>query len=220
VATTIDRISNGRLTLGLGAGWQVNEHRAYGIELFAGRERVDRFEEAIEIVRGLLSKSRTTFHGTHFTVVDAPCQPTPVQDPLPLMVGTGGPRMTKITARWADEWNVWGTPETAREKVAALDSACERVGRDPRSIRRSVQAMFFLVDDDATVEKLRKVAPADRSIIGSLTVIADAIDAYRDLGFDEVIVPDFTLGASHAERIDKYERLRTEVFSHFRPSTG
>ena len=80
--------------------------------------------------------------------------------------------MTKITARWADEWNVWGTPETAREKVAALDSACERVGRDPRSIRRSVQAMFFLVDDDATVEKLRKVAPADRSIIGSLTVIA------------------------------------------------
>ena len=220
VAATIDRISNGRLTLGLGAGWQVNEHRAYGIELFAGRERVDRFEEAIEIVRGLLSESRTTFHGTHFTVVDAPCQPTPVQDPLPLMVGTGGPRMTRITARWADEWNVWGTPETAREKVAALDSACERVGRDPRSIRRSVQAMFFLVDDDATVEKLRKVAPADRSVIGSLTVIADAIDAYRDLGFDEVIVPDFTLGASHAERIDKYERLRTEVFSHFRPPTG
>ncbi|MFM8946380.1 MAG: hypothetical protein ACKOJC_06685, partial [Actinomycetota bacterium] len=89
-------------------------------------------------------------------------------------------------------------------------------GRDPRSIGRAVQALFFLVDDDATVEKLRKVAPSDRSVIGSLEVITDTIVAYRDLGFDEVIVPDFTLGASHAERIDKFERLRTEVFTHFR----
>lgn len=216
VAATIDRISNGRLTLGLGAGWQVNEHRAYGIDLFAGPERVDRFEEAIQIVRSLLTESRTTFEGEHFTIVDAPCQPTPVQSPLPLMVGTGGPRMTRITARWADEWNVWGTPETAREKVGALDSACARVRRDPRSIRRSVQAMFFLVDDQETIDKLRRIAPADRSVIGSVEVIADSIGAYRDLSFDEVIVPDFTLGATHAERIDKYERLRTEVFNHYR----
>jgi alkanesulfonate monooxygenase SsuD/methylene tetrahydromethanopterin reductase-like flavin-dependent oxidoreductase (luciferase family) len=90
------------------------------------------------------------------------------------------------------------------------------VGRDPRSIRRSVQAMFFVVDDRSTVEKLRKVAPADRSVIGDSEHIAQTIGEYESMGFDEVIVPDFTLGATHTERIDKYERLRAEVFSRFR----
>jgi alkanesulfonate monooxygenase SsuD/methylene tetrahydromethanopterin reductase-like flavin-dependent oxidoreductase (luciferase family) len=216
VAASIDRISEGRLTLGIGAGWQINEHRAYGIELFDGPERVDRFEEAIEIIRMLLTQDRTTFVGRHFSITDAPCQPRPVQTPLPLMVGTGGPRMTRITARFADEWNVWGTPSTAADKVRALDEGCARVGRDPRSIRRSVQAMFFVVDDRSTVEKLRKVAPADRSVIGDSEHIAQTIGEYESMGFDEVIVPDFTLGATHTERIDKYERLRAEVFSRFR----
>ena len=216
VAATVDRISEGRLTLGIGAGWQVNEHRAYGIELFGGPERVDRFEEAIEIIRMLLTQDRTTFAGRHFSISDAPCQPRPVQTPLPLMVGTGGPRMTRITARFADEWNVWGTPRTAADKVQALNDGCAKEGRDPGSIRRSVQAMFFVVDDQSTVDKLRKIAPADRSVIGNSEHIAETISEYESMGFDEVIVPDFTLGATHAERIEKYERLRTEVFSRFR----
>jgi alkanesulfonate monooxygenase SsuD/methylene tetrahydromethanopterin reductase-like flavin-dependent oxidoreductase (luciferase family) len=216
VAATVDRISDGRLTLGIGAGWQVNEHRVYGIELFEGPERVDRFEEAIQIVRSLLSQSRTSFDGNHFRVLDAPCQPSPVQNPLPIMVGTGGPRMTRITARFADEWNVWGTPETAATKVAALDSACASVGRDPHSIRRSVQAMFFLIEDESTIDKLRRLAPSDRSLIGGIPTMVESIEAYASLGFDEVIVPDFTLGATHEERVTKYEILRNEVFSRFR----
>ena len=99
IAATIDQISNGRLTLGIGAGWQVNEHLAYGVDLLEGTERVDRFEEAIQIVTSMLRNNRTTFRGQHFSITDAPCQPRPIQTPLPIMVGTGGPRMSKITAR-------------------------------------------------------------------------------------------------------------------------
>lgn len=215
-AATLDNVSNGRLVLGIGAGWQVNEHRAYGIDLFDGPDRVRRFDEAIRIVKGMLTHERTTFEGRHFRVVDAPCRPRPVQQPLPVMVGTGGPRMTAITAEHADEWNTWGDPTTAGQRVKVLDAACERIGRDPSSIRRSVQAMFFVVDDPRRADEIRRSAPADRSIIGSIDTVIEAIDDYRRIGFDEIIVPDFTLGADAERRLATYERFDTEVLTNFR----
>jgi alkanesulfonate monooxygenase SsuD/methylene tetrahydromethanopterin reductase-like flavin-dependent oxidoreductase (luciferase family) len=107
-AATIDRLSGGRMVLGLGAGWQINEHHAYGIALEPPGKRVSRFEEAIGIVRSLLTEDATTFHGEFYDFTDAPCDPKPVQSPLPLLVGTRGPRMQRIAARHASEWNVWG----------------------------------------------------------------------------------------------------------------
>ena len=112
-AATIDHISDGRLVLGIGAGWQINEHHAYGIELEPPATRVDRFEEAIQIVRSLFTNERTTFDGAHYTIPDAPMDPKPVQSPLPILVGTASPRMLRITATHADEWNTWGAPELA-----------------------------------------------------------------------------------------------------------
>lgn len=215
-AATIDRITDGRLTLGLGAGWQVNEHRAYGIPLLDNKDRVDRFEEAFRIVRSLLTSDRTTFHGSHFTFDDAPCRPRPVQDPLPIMVGTGGPRMSRLTVELADEWNTWGTPTVAGEKTAVIDRACEAAGRDPRSLRRSVQALFFLVDDESTAHRILESAPADRTVAGGPDVIADAISRYVALGFDEIIFPDFTLGADAETRRANYERLSRDVLNRFR----
>ena len=214
-AATIDRISEGRLTLGLGAGWQVNEHRAYGIPLLDNRSRVDRFEEAISVVRSLLTEDRTTFHGEHFEIVDAPCRPQPVQKPLPLMVGTGGPRMSRITVVSADEWNTWGNPEVAATKAAVIDQACERHGRDPRSLHRSVQALFFPTSDPSSAEAIRAAAPSDRTIAGSLAEIVDAVGRFVEAGFDEIIVPDFTLGADAHARRDSYETFRTDVLPHF-----
>lgn len=215
-AATIDQISNGRFVLGMGAGWQVNEHNAFGIELFDAKARVDRFAEAIEIVVSMLSQERTTFDGSHFTITNAPCEPKPVQKPLPILVGTGGPRMLRLTARFAQEWNTWGTPEVAGSVLANLRTACEKELRDFSTVRKSVQPLFFIVNDDATAEKLRGVVPADRSVVGTSSQLVDAVGQYKELGFDEICVPDFTMGQSASERSDNYEKFWTEVAVNFR----
>jgi alkanesulfonate monooxygenase SsuD/methylene tetrahydromethanopterin reductase-like flavin-dependent oxidoreductase (luciferase family) len=115
-AATIDQLSGGRFVLGLGAGWQINEHAAYGIDLEAPGARVSRFEESIQIVRSLLDNDTTTFDGDFYRFTDAPCEPRPVQDKLPILVGTGSPRMLRITCRHAQEWNTWGAPTLAGER--------------------------------------------------------------------------------------------------------
>ena len=214
-AASIDQISSGRLILGIGAGWQVNEHRAYGVDMLGPADRVDRFEEAIQVVSRLLNTDRTTFRGRHFTIDDAPCEPKPTQSPLPILVGTGGPRMTAITARHAHEWNTWGTPETAAERIAVLRRACESIGRDPATLRCSVQGMFFVTDDADKAERLARSAPADRAVIGSLERIAERIEGYVEAGFDEVIIPDFTLGSTPEARRIMYDRFAREVLPHF-----
>ena len=215
-AATIDQISNGRFVLGMGAGWQVNEHKAFGIELFDAKARVDRFAEAIEIVVSMLSQERTTFAGTHFTITNAPCEPKPEQKPLPILVGTGGPRMLRLTARFAQEWNTWGTPEVAGGVLANLRIACEKESRDFSTVRKSVQPLFFIVNDDAAADKLKAVVPGDRSVVGTTSQLVDAVGQYKDLGFDEICVPDFTLGQNATERSENYEKFWKEVAVHFR----
>jgi alkanesulfonate monooxygenase SsuD/methylene tetrahydromethanopterin reductase-like flavin-dependent oxidoreductase (luciferase family) len=214
-AATIDQLSHGRFVLGIGAGWQVNEHRAYGIDLPDAGPRVDRFEEAIRIVRSLLTEPRTTVEGRHYRIVDAPCQPAPVQQPLPILVGTGSPRMSRITARHADEWNTWGDPPTARARARVFDAGCEAVGRDPGSVWRSVQAMILFADSDEHAATLRERAPAERSIVGSPAQIVDILGEYVEMGFDEFIVPDFTFGRDPAARRAGFERFLAEVAPAF-----
>lgn len=214
-AASLDLISNGRFVLGLGAGWQVNEHKAYGIDLRTPKDRVDRFAEAIAAVRSLLDKERTTIEGAHFHIADAPCNPKPVQRPLPILVGTGGPRMLRLTARHAQEWNTWGAPATVAAKSKQLDEACEKVGRDPSTIHRTAQPMLFFVDDEAKAEAMRAKTPADRAIVGNSAYITDQVGAYIEAGLDELIIPDFTFGPNLASRLENFDRFRTEVASHF-----
>jgi len=212
-AVTIDHLSHGRFVLGLGAGWQINEHVAYGIDLGTARERVDRFSEAIQIVRSLLDTARTTFHGEVYTITDAPCEPSPVQEHLPILVGTGGNRMLKITARHADEWNTWGHPEVAIERLGALHAACDAVGRPRTEIRTSVQVVLYLGDDErATAVMNGPLAP--RAVTGSAQHLIDTLGAYAEAGFDDFIVPDWVLGRDAAERRDGLDRLWHEVLSH------
>jgi probable F420-dependent oxidoreductase len=215
-AATIDRISNGRFVLGMGAGWQINEHNAFGIELFNAKDRVDRFAEAIEITARMLSEERVTFTGKHFNITNAPCEPKPVQSPLPILVGTGGPRMLRLTARFAQEWNTWGPPAGAGVVIQKLNEACEKEQRDPATIHKSVQALFFVTPTEAAADSLRDKVPAERSIVGTTAQIVDAIGEYKNQGFDEVIVPDFTLGGSAEQRLEAYNTIWNEVASHFR----
>ncbi len=210
-AATIDHISHGRFVLGLGAGWQVNEHRAYGIELAPPKQRVDRFEEAITIVRSLLDEPRTTFSGEYYEFDDAPCEPKPTREKLPILVGTGSPRMLRITARIADEWNTWGDLAMAKERTERFLRACDTVGRDPDTVHRSVQALTFLTDDAERAAKLRENALPERTLVGSAAELVDAMHQYAEMGFDEFIVPDFTMGRDAEERRDGFERFATEV---------
>ncbi len=201
-AAAIDQLSAGRLVLGIGAGWQINEHHAYGIELEPPGKRVSRFEEAITIVGSLLAEDSTTFHGEFYDITDAPCDPKPVQSPLPLLVGTKGPRMLRITARHASEWNTWQAPDLA-DRCRGLREACEQTGRDPATVWTSVNA---LIDLDGSGP------PSGRTLAGSPQQLIDQLGQFTDLGFDEFILPDWNLGATVGERADKLARLKTEVF--------
>jgi probable F420-dependent oxidoreductase len=204
-AATVDRLSGGRLVLGLGAGWQVNEHHAYGIELEPPGKRVSRFEEAIQIVRSLLSEELTTFHGSCYDITAAPCDPKPVQSPLPLLVGTRSPRMLRITARHADQWNTWGTPDQAGERRAALLRACDEVGRDPGTLWTSANSLVSLGGGAPP--------PGRAGLFGSAGQLADQIGRYAELGFDEFILPDWNLGEDRSQRAASVARIKDEVLN-------
>ena len=210
-AATIDHVSNGRMVLGIGAGWQINEHEAYGIELQEPGPRVTRFDEAIQIIRSLLSEERTDFHGQFYDVTDAPADPKPVQSPLPILVGTGSPRMLRITARHADEWNTWGGPEMAGGALEKLLTACEEVGRDPATMWKSAQALVFVSDNAEFAANITGSDIGPRSIVGSTDELVDQLGRYAELGFDEFIVPDFTLGGTADERFANYRLIRSDV---------
>jgi alkanesulfonate monooxygenase SsuD/methylene tetrahydromethanopterin reductase-like flavin-dependent oxidoreductase (luciferase family) len=203
-AATIDQLSGGRMVLGLGAGWQINEHHVYGIELEPPGKRVSRFSEAITVIRSLLAEEATTFHGEFYDFIDAPADPKPVQSPLPILVGTKGSRMMRITARHASEWNSWATPDLV-DKVQRLAEACEQTGRDPATMSTSVNAFIELGAREPT---------RSRSIAGSPQQVLDQLGQLAEHGFDEFILPDWNLGSSLAECLDNLARIKTEVFDH------
>ena len=216
IASAVDQISHGRLTLGVGAGWQENEHAVYGIPLGTVRERMDRFEEAVQILRSLLDQPRTTFSGQYFQLQDAPNQPAPVQSKLPLLVGGAGERRTlRIAAKYADEWNSWTTPELLAHKVSVLREHCEQVGRDPGEIHVSTQALLYLSTDQEWLAAKRQAEPGPPVIVGTPAEVADIVARYREAGADELIIPDFTLG-SKARKKDTCDLFMVEVASAFR----
>lgn len=213
-AAAADVISGGRVILGLGAGWQQNEHDKYGIELYSVGERLDRFAEACAIVRSLATQERTTFHGDHYQLTDAPMEPKPV-GPFPLLVGGGGEKRTlRIAAEHAQEWNVWSTPEIFAHKSGVLDGHCHDLGRDPSEIHRSTQALLFLSDDQAFLDRMRGMDMPMPTLIGTPSELVDVVGAYRDAGVDELIVPDFTIGTG-SQRTDILDRFKEEVAIHF-----
>lgn len=213
-ATTTDHVSGGRAVLGLGAGWQVNEHGAYGFELPDAGPRVTRFAEAIEIVHRLFREEATTFDGATYRLADAPFSPKPVRGTLPILVGTGSPRMLALTARWADEWNTWGDPAEVRVRTDRFLAACDKVGRDPDTVYRSSQAMVFYTPNTTARAKVEGEIVADRSLVGGAQALVDQLSQYVELGVDEFAIPDFTLGDTPEESADTYAALHAEVLPH------
>lgn len=189
-AVTVDHISGGRLTLGLGSGWHEDEHRRYGIDLPEPAVRVDRFAEAVELISLLMSQPRTTFNGRHYRLDDAPLEPRPVQQPrIPILIAAHRPRMLRLAARFADQWDTFaempgtatdGVTTTIEERIRALDEACLAIGRDPAEIRRSTWATSAVLASDAAY--------------------ADYVNRHRLLGFTDFSVVPPVAGAETALR--------------------
>lgn len=209
-AVTLDHVSHGRAVLGVGAGWQVNEHEQYGIELPAPGERITRFEEACQVLRGMLDAPPTTVHGQHYRVTDALCSPPPVQRRLPLLIGGKGDRMLGIVARHADQWNMWGLPDTIEERSAVLDRRCESIGRDPRTVHRSTQALVMVTEDRERGRAFVDGVAPRAAFAGSAAEFAELCRRWAATGVDEVIVPDVALGSGD-ERLDRLDALRAAV---------
>jgi F420-dependent oxidoreductase-like protein len=211
MATTLDHISGGRVVLGLGSGWQENEHAQYGIPFYTVADRLKRLDEACQVIKALFSEEKSSFAGTYYQLDNASLEPKPVQNPLPLLIGGGGEQVTlKITARYADEWNVWGTVDTLKSKMAILDRHCESVGRDPAAIKRTAVALLFMSDDTAFLDKMRAADMQQAAIIGTPAEVRDIVAEYEAAGVNELIVPDFTLGPRE-QKIATLDTFITEV---------
>jgi F420-dependent oxidoreductase-like protein len=186
---TIDQLSGGRAEFGIGAGWSQIEYDAYGIPFPAVGVRMDQLEEAIQCVRGLLREDRVDFDGTWFQLRDAQCVPKPVQPELPIWVGGGGEKRTlRITAQWADGWNIpFVSPETFAHKRSVLLQHCDAVGRDPAEIQTAVN-VGLAWSEESLRQQFGGLADLVRPgvLAGSDAEVIDRIGAYVEAGAGQV----------------------------------
>ena len=189
---TVDHVSNGRAILGIGAGWNEREHRAYGIPFPSAGDRVEMLDESLQIVESLFTQQRTTFRGQHYQLEDAPFAPKPVQQKLPVLIGGTRPRMLKVIARHADLWDTSRDPKQLEEGLDQIRINCEEIGRDPAEI--AVSSSFG----------------ADR--LEREDGFEDLIRTYRAAGSSQFLF-DFPLGG---EGLESAKRLATNVIPRLR----
>ncbi|WP_324760743.1 TIGR03560 family F420-dependent LLM class oxidoreductase [Haloarcula montana] len=213
MATTVDVLSEGRLRLGLGAGWHEEEHRAYGFDFPDVGTRIEMLDEGIQVVKSMFTEEDPTFHGDHYTIDGALNEPKPVSQPHPpIVVGGAGPKMLRLAARHADEWNVEisgrARGRSIEFKARKFDEYLENEGRDPDEVDRSWLAHVLVREDEAAVEsaveeifplpwgeesdmddQLTDAAEAREKgdmLIGTPAQVAEQIEGIRDLGFGKL----------------------------------
>jgi F420-dependent oxidoreductase-like protein len=190
-AATMDQVANGRIALGLGAGWLQNEYDVYGLPFGSAGERLRMLEEYVQCVRGLLTQERTTFDGEFFHLRDAMCEPKPVQERLPIWIGGGGEKVTlRIAAQHADAWNVpFVPPKVWARKSAVLDAWCDKVGRDPADITRAVNVGMAFTDEALRIQFGPMADGVKPGVLtGSVQEMVDKVGAYVEAGAEWVIV--------------------------------
>ncbi len=200
LATTLDNVSGGRAVLGIGGAWFEREHEAFGIADWGSGmgERLDRLDESVMLMRRLLDGERVTHEGRFYKMTDALCEPRPLQDKLPILIGGSGPKKTlRTTALRADAWNTSGTIDEVTEKLAILDGHCAEVGRDRSEIELTVSFPIVIRDGVAEAQEHYDAALAYNGaddmgqvpiLLGPPSTVADELRPYRDLGFSTVIV--------------------------------
>jgi F420-dependent oxidoreductase-like protein len=224
-ATTVDRISGGRVQLGVGAGWWDLEHRSHGIPFPPTPERFEMLEEQLEIVHGLWSEEVFSFEGRYYALEECRFLPKPVQRPHPPIVlgGKGGPRLARLVARWADEFNrVGGTPDELRASIERVTDALDRQGRDRASVAMSFMTWVFVgrTDDEwrDRADRARRMDPTTGSleeyladisrdcIVGTVEQAIDRMNEYAAAG-----VQRFVLNHELFDELEQIELLAEEI---------
>ncbi len=205
MAAAIDQLSNGRFILGVGAGWNVTEHEAYGIKLPPVKERMDNLEESIQVIKALFENDSATFEGKIYTLKDAPMNPKPAQKPMSLLIGGGGEQRTlRMVARYATEWNVpiMGGLEAYKKKVEVLEKHCETAKRDPKEIAHSVMTGYISGANQDEVDRKVQAAienappqfrrpgggPPMTALWGTPSQIVEQIKELEDAGISRIML--------------------------------
>jgi alkanesulfonate monooxygenase SsuD/methylene tetrahydromethanopterin reductase-like flavin-dependent oxidoreductase (luciferase family) len=182
-AITVDQMTGGRFILGLGAGYTEREHRAWGLPYPPAKVRVEMLRETIEMLKALEANEYTSYNGKYYQLDDAPFEPRPVNGSIPLMIGAAKPAMLRITARYADAFNVAGSPNFVRERFDELDGFCRDIGRDPSEISRTVGVFYAPIDPLSSIDRALHV-----------------INRYHEAGAQEVV---FGARPAHREVIEQ-----------------
>lgn len=226
-AIALDQLSNGRYHLGVGTGWNENEHRAFGFPLPPVGERMDRFEEALKVISLLMTGERTSFAGNHYQLDMAEVSARPTRESgVPLVIGGGGEKRTlRLVAEYADEWNV--TPighDEYRHKNEVLSQHCADLGRDPSSITRSIMVGHIVGRDDAEIrkraERLQEITGQQGGdidemlatrrgrgwLIGTPSAVIEQIKAREEQGLER-----FMLQTLDMDDIDALELIASDI---------
>jgi F420-dependent oxidoreductase-like protein len=225
-AVTVDRISGGRVEIGMGAGWWEQEHRTHGFPFPPVKERFERLEEQLEIVHGLLTMQEFSFDGAHYRLQEAPFAPKGVQTPHPPIIvgGNGGPRLARLVSRWADEFNTVGVgPAEAGARIRRVRDRAEADGRDPSTLTTSVMTWCYVgaTQDEAMARIGRARDRAMRAgrfedelaelratcVVGSPDQAAEQLSAYAAAGVQRIM-----LNHELFDDLEMLEVLATQVF--------
>jgi F420-dependent oxidoreductase-like protein len=215
IAASVDLISRGRLTLGIGAGFFEDEYKQYGWE-FPPRPatRIRQMEEAVRLILQMWTEPRTTFHGRYFHVDDAILEPKPVQKPRPpVMIAGSGEQLTlRAVARLAASCNVQGDVATVRHKLAVLRSHCDATQRDYGTIEKTHAHAWLLARDEAAVaakrERLAARGPL-RDFVGTVSEATDLVGQYQDAGIELLIDGDYR------NDVESRELFVSDIMPHF-----
>jgi alkanesulfonate monooxygenase SsuD/methylene tetrahydromethanopterin reductase-like flavin-dependent oxidoreductase (luciferase family) len=209
MAATLQYASQGNFILGIGAGWAEEEAKSYHIPFPSAGQRVSELEEQLQIIKALWSEDKVSFEGKYHQITDAYCLPHPEPIP-PVLIAGFQPRMMRLVARHADWWNMnIDTLDKAKEQLKALDSACEAIGRDPKTLRRTAMTSCYCAPTEDKVKELvaKHTGPFGPGIVGTPAQVVEQFQPFIEAGFDYFMISS---GGIHHD-LTTVEMLTQEV---------
>ena len=212
MGATLQFLTNGRFLLGIGAGWHEEEYLAYGYKFPPAKERVEQLDEALQIIRAMWTEPNASFRGKHYRINQAYCEPKP--EPLPaIMVGAYRPKMLRLTARYADEWNVSSTGLSRHQRLASeFEKACQEVGRDPATVRRSWGGGCSCAPTQAEAERFAGERYSANNLEDDFGFVGTSIQVIQQMrSFIDLGITSFMVDCGGFPNLTTLEMLVTQV---------